>query len=180
MPEMDLEIGHVNLMVKSEKETQAELEEIDRERQSFADDEGIAGCPWEDDKPVVGWHTDSYPFVCVLMLSDCSSMIGGETALQTGRGDILKIRGPEMVCAGENTFQPQLTQMPGLRSRSSRSIHHSPSPQSIGCQGANHNGHVVPAQVTISRRRYCLDDCPTHIGFVSSLLRVWRISTRHA
>lgn len=97
MPQMDLEIGHVNLMVKSDNETQQELDMIDRERQSFADDEGIGGCPWEDDKPVVGWHTDSYPFVCVLMLSDCTNMVGGETALQTGRGDILKVRGPEMV-----------------------------------------------------------------------------------
>lgn len=31
---------------------------------------------------VVSWHNDSYPYVCVLMLSDVSEMIGGETALQ--------------------------------------------------------------------------------------------------
>ncbi|KAK5014134.1 hypothetical protein LTR60_003515 [Cryomyces antarcticus] len=99
IPEMNFEIGHINFSVKSEKETQQELDAIDRERRSFADDEGIAGCPWEDDKPVVGWHTDSYPFVCVLMLSDCTNMVGGETALQTGAGDILKVRGPQMGCA---------------------------------------------------------------------------------
>lgn len=31
------------------------------------------------------------------MLSDCTGMVGGETALKTGYGDILKIRGPAMV-----------------------------------------------------------------------------------
>ncbi|KAI9718332.1 MAG: hypothetical protein M1828_006734 [Chrysothrix sp. TS-e1954] len=95
IPNMDLEIGHVNISVKSEQQTRDERAEIDKQKRYFADDEGIAGCPWEDDKPVVGWHTDSYPFVCVLMLSDCESMIGGETALRTANGDILKVRGPQ-------------------------------------------------------------------------------------
>ncbi|KAJ9138646.1 Kanamycin B dioxygenase [Pleurostoma richardsiae] len=82
--EMDLEIGHVNLSVKSE-------EEKDEELKAFK--EGGSK------EPIVGWHTDSYPFVCVLMLSDCSNMIGGETALRTGTGEILKVRGPQMGCA---------------------------------------------------------------------------------
>lgn len=97
VPSFDYEIGHINFSVKSEAETKQELDTISKQRNYFADDEGIAGCPWEDDKPVVGWHTDSYPFVCVLMLSDCTNMVGGETALRTGTGDILKVRGPEMV-----------------------------------------------------------------------------------
>ncbi|KAL8641097.1 MAG: hypothetical protein Q9226_008674, partial [Calogaya cf. arnoldii] len=71
------------------------------EKKAFEEDEGIAGCPWEpeDEKPIVDWHTDAYPFVCVTMLSDCTSMIGGETALRTGTGDIVKVRGPQMGCA---------------------------------------------------------------------------------
>jgi hypothetical protein len=97
VPECDYEIAHINFSVKSEEETQAERRTIEKQRNYFADDEGIAGCPWEDDKPVVGWHTDSYPFVCVLMLSDCTEMVGGETALRTGDGGIMKVRGPEMV-----------------------------------------------------------------------------------
>lgn len=52
---------------------------------------------YDDEKPIVDWHTDSYPFVCVTMLSDCTGMIGGETALKTGTGDVMKVRGPEMV-----------------------------------------------------------------------------------
>lgn len=35
-----------------------------------------------DSDNVVSWHCDAYPFVCVLMLSDVTEMIGGETALQ--------------------------------------------------------------------------------------------------
>ena len=94
--EMDFEIGHINISVKSEKQREEELRAY-AEKASTEADEGIAGCPWEDDKPIVDWHTDSYPFVCVTMLSDCTNMIGGETALRTGTGDILKVRGPQMV-----------------------------------------------------------------------------------
>lgn len=95
--EMDFEIAHINISVKSEKQKAEELEAF-LDRKQTEDDEGIAGCPWEDDKPIVDWHTDSYPFVCVTMLSDCTNMIGGETALRTGDGEIVKVRGPEMVC----------------------------------------------------------------------------------
>jgi hypothetical protein len=97
VPEMDFEIGHINISVQSE-EQKAEAWAAAAERASREADEGVAGCPWEDDKPIVDWHTDSYPFVCVTMLSDCTTMVGGETALRTGTGDILKVRGPAMVC----------------------------------------------------------------------------------
>ncbi|KAI0012184.1 hypothetical protein F4779DRAFT_105737 [Xylariaceae sp. FL0662B] len=96
--EMDLEIAHINISVKSEEEKQEELNAFN-DRAQYEADEGIAGCPWEDDKPIVDWHTDSYPFVCVTMLSDCTTMIGGETALRTGNGEIMKVRGPQMGCA---------------------------------------------------------------------------------
>ncbi|OTB13599.1 hypothetical protein K445DRAFT_76331 [Daldinia sp. EC12] len=96
--EMDIEIGHINISVKSEEEKQEELRAFN-DRAQYEADEGIAGCPWEDDKPIVDWHTDSYPFVCVTMLSDCTTMIGGETALRTGTGEVMKVRGPQMGCA---------------------------------------------------------------------------------
>lgn len=97
VPQMNYEIGHINFSVKSDQDVQNERKEIEHQKRFFASDEGIAGCPWEDDKPVVGWHNDSYPFVCVLMLSDCTDMVGGETALRTGNGGIMKVRGPEEV-----------------------------------------------------------------------------------
>ena len=93
---MDFEIGHINISVKSEKQRAEELHAIAK-KTLIGTDEVVAGCPLEDDKPIVDWHTDSYPFVCVVMLSDCTKMVGGETALRTGNGDIIKIHSPQMV-----------------------------------------------------------------------------------
>ncbi|OJD18722.1 hypothetical protein AJ78_01259 [Emergomyces pasteurianus Ep9510] len=81
VPAMDWEIGHINISVPSQIE------------------KGQGLTPSEDDEPIVDWHTDSYPFVCVTMLSDCTHMVGGETALRKGDGSILKVRGPQMGCA---------------------------------------------------------------------------------
>lgn len=43
---------------------------------------------------VSAWHQDSYPWVCVLMLSDQSTASGGETALRKGDGGVLKMGQP--------------------------------------------------------------------------------------
>ena len=97
VPCMDFEIAHINLSMQTEEQKETALKAI-AEKTSRDLDEGVSGCPWEDDDaPIVDWHTDSYPFVCVTMLSDCTNMIGGETALRTGNGDIMKVRGPQMV-----------------------------------------------------------------------------------
>lgn len=103
--EMDFEIGHINISVKTQKQKEEELKAY-AEKTSTEADEGISGCPWEDDKPIVDWHTDSYPFVCVTMLSDCTNMIGGETALKIGNGEILKVRGPQMVSEPKASHTP--------------------------------------------------------------------------
>ncbi|KAJ5106955.1 hypothetical protein N7456_003630 [Penicillium angulare] len=50
----------------------------------------------ETSKPVVPWHRDSYPFVCVVMLSDTTSMIDGETEMAKGDGSTVKVRSPAM------------------------------------------------------------------------------------
>jgi hypothetical protein len=92
VPVMDWEIAHINIAVQSEEQKAKELEISQRNA-----DEGVAGCPLEDDHPVVDWHTDSYPFVCVTMLSDCTDMVGGETMLRKGNGGTVKVRGPQMV-----------------------------------------------------------------------------------
>lgn len=104
VPQMDFEIAHMNVSVQTEEEKQADLAAL-AEKASRDADEGVSGCPWEDDRPIVDWHTDSYPFVCVLMLSDCTNMVGGETALRCGNGEIMKIRGPGMV----RPFSPSLS-----------------------------------------------------------------------
>lgn len=53
--------------------------------------------PLGDGVSAVAWHYDSFPFVCVVMLSDCTDMVGGETALKLPSGEIRKVRGPSMV-----------------------------------------------------------------------------------
>ena len=96
---MDFEIAHINISMSSEEDKETVVK-VMQERAHREADEGVSGCPWEaeeNDKPIVDWHTDSYPFVCVTMLSDCSNMLGGETALRKGNGEIMKVRGPAMV-----------------------------------------------------------------------------------
>lgn len=48
-------------------------------------------------KPIIEWHKDSHPFVCVVMLSDAQHMVGGETELMGGSpGQTLKVKAPQM------------------------------------------------------------------------------------
>ncbi|GAA5883777.1 hypothetical protein JCM3774_005671 [Rhodotorula dairenensis] len=104
VPVMDLELGHVNYQLGQKgkdglRETpivpavQQGLysgEELERIKAMAAADNG------EGENTNVCFHKDAYPFVCVLMLSDCSAMVGGETALRTGDGRIVKARGPSV------------------------------------------------------------------------------------
>ena len=80
---MDCEIAHINIS--------ANTDDISKQLETTA----VQGP--QDGLSTVAWHYDSYPFVCVVMLSDCTGMIGGETALRTSSGDIMKVRGPAMV-----------------------------------------------------------------------------------
>ncbi|KAH7077169.1 hypothetical protein FB567DRAFT_143709 [Paraphoma chrysanthemicola] len=100
IPWSDYEIAHINLSApKTEEQANAELAALHSRKSSVHSDEGIDVSPHEDDKPIVGWHTDSYPFVCVLMMSDCTNMVGGETALRTASGEVIRVRGPQEGCA---------------------------------------------------------------------------------
>ncbi|KEF52514.1 uncharacterized protein A1O9_11356 [Exophiala aquamarina CBS 119918] len=79
IPMIDYDIGNFNISVQNEGQGKAKLA-----NQS------------DDDIPITNWHHDSYPFVCVVMMSDASKMVGGETALRNGSGEIIKVRGPQM------------------------------------------------------------------------------------
>ncbi|OJD30291.1 uncharacterized protein BKCO1_6300018 [Diplodia corticola] len=81
VPALDFDIANINI---STGDTTVDLAEA--EKQQFVG----------DDVSAVAWHYDSYPFVCVTMLSDCTDMVGGETALRTATGDVMKVRGPVM------------------------------------------------------------------------------------
>lgn len=94
---MPYEIAHINLSSKSKEDAQQELARCQEHQRRCQEDEGIGGCLEVVETPIVGWHTDSYPFVCVLMMSDVRDMVGGETAIRTVNGQILKMRGPTQV-----------------------------------------------------------------------------------
>lgn len=79
----DYEIAHTNVSMKEKDQVEKELENY--KPKSIEED-----C-------AVGWHFDSYPFVCVLMISDTTNMIGGETSLRMGKGNegkIVAVPGP--------------------------------------------------------------------------------------
>ncbi|KAL5386739.1 hypothetical protein PMIN06_010543 [Paraphaeosphaeria minitans] len=99
VPAMHYEIAHINLSSKSKEDAQQELEKYQEHQRRYQEDEGIGGCREVVETPIVGWHTDSYPFVCVLMMSDVRGMIGGETAIRMVNGKVLKMRGPSQGCA---------------------------------------------------------------------------------
>lgn len=83
MPALDFDVGHINVSVNDSTTEIASIKP--------------SATYLEDDESAFAWHRDSYAFVCVTMLSDCTGMIGGETAMKTGTGEIMKIRGPTQV-----------------------------------------------------------------------------------
>ncbi|CAK9439161.1 uncharacterized protein LODBEIA_P33850 [Lodderomyces beijingensis] len=87
---MDYEIVHTNICLKSHDVAAEERVHHTREI-ATADEEEEDG----DEVPaIVGWHHDSHPLVCVLMLSDTGQMIGGETMLRKGDGSVTRVSGP--------------------------------------------------------------------------------------
>lgn len=72
---MAADIGHINISV---------------------DVEGTKATPGTnaEEQPAFAWHFDSYAFVCVTMLSDCTGMVGGETMIRCEDGTTKKVRGP--------------------------------------------------------------------------------------
>ncbi|KAH3682936.1 hypothetical protein WICPIJ_006090 [Wickerhamomyces pijperi] len=88
--QFDYEIGHINLSVKT---PQTETWGKETTNVSTEEDQDVQDA---DEIPaVVTWHFDSPQMVCVLMLSDTSDMIGGETALIKGDGKVAKVEGPK-------------------------------------------------------------------------------------
>ncbi|GFG03444.1 hypothetical protein IFM5058_01428 [Aspergillus udagawae] len=95
VPVMDYETGHINISVQSEEDKVKFLAAVVETKSQDAG-KSVPDGSWEDKDPIVDWHTDGYHFVCVVMLSDCKDMIGGETELRKGNGETIKIRGPKM------------------------------------------------------------------------------------
>lgn len=96
IPALDYDIGQANISINSDGSEQRCLapgEEDEKEASGFCES-------------AFGWHTDTYPFVVVTMLSDCTGMVGGETSILTGHGEILKAPAPSLVSLKLTTFSP--------------------------------------------------------------------------
>ncbi|RSL95246.1 hypothetical protein CDV31_013977 [Fusarium ambrosium] len=66
-----------------------------------------------DDIPIDSWHKDQVPVVCVVMLSNTRGMEGGETAIRTGDGSIVKVKSPTI--GGAVIMQGGCTEHAALR-----------------------------------------------------------------
>lgn len=90
-PIFDYEIAHANVAVKDEAQQAADQAKI-AYRQSHPES---ASEDYKTGQAVLSWHFDSYPFVCVLMLSDTSKMVGGETIIHSDSGEISRVNDPK-------------------------------------------------------------------------------------
>lgn len=98
VPWGDYEIAHINFsMGRNAKIGCKYVESRSDTKQTRSKIESADDHYHEESEPIVGWHKDSYPFVCILMLSDCSDMIGGETAVLKANGEIDRINGQALV-----------------------------------------------------------------------------------
>lgn len=84
-PPVATEEAIANFRREKEKEKEKKKETV---REAVATDQT---------KPIIEWHKDSHPFVCVVMLSDARHMAGGETELMKGDGGTLKVKAPQIV-----------------------------------------------------------------------------------
>ncbi|KAL6354204.1 hypothetical protein LRP88_12538 [Fusarium phalaenopsidis] len=80
VPAMDYEISHTNVQLGPGGLDAPKKQEVT-----------------DQTKPIIEWHKDSHPWVCVVMLSDARHMSGGETELMKGDGTTLKVKAPQMV-----------------------------------------------------------------------------------
>ncbi|KUJ11369.1 uncharacterized protein LY89DRAFT_689231 [Mollisia scopiformis] len=94
----DYEIGHINVQLPQgvDKDQDVVLPPAMPPKQDLKVSEEDRRASEKDEGNITAWHNDSYPWVCVCMLSDSTGMVGGETALRTGDGKLLKVRGPGM------------------------------------------------------------------------------------
>ncbi|KAK7905319.1 hypothetical protein LTR67_000039 [Exophiala xenobiotica] len=99
----DYEIGQLNVQLPADVDKDAPITENlpppvpPRNISAPLEEDGALATETESSKALVSaWHNDSYPWVCVLMLSDPVGMKGGETALRTSDGSIMKVKPPGM------------------------------------------------------------------------------------
>ncbi|KAJ5814199.1 uncharacterized protein N7503_000949 [Penicillium pulvis] len=95
---MPTEIGHTNIQAEgatiaemaSNLKVEPSVEKLELSPEERAYD------PLKDETSIIPWHYDSYPYVCVVMLSETDGMIGGETYIKKGNGEAQKVEGPQI------------------------------------------------------------------------------------
>lgn len=106
VPVMDYEICHVNVQmgpdgvegvwktpVEPPVATEQAIAAFEKDqRPKLGNVDGV-----DQNRPVIEWHRDSHPFVCIVMLSDGQHMTGGETELECGDGRTVTVKPPQMV-----------------------------------------------------------------------------------
>ncbi|KAJ5151123.1 uncharacterized protein N7482_010375 [Penicillium canariense] len=95
---MPTEIGHTNIQVKGStiSEMKNNLTTEPTLERVILSPEDREYDPLKDASAIIPWHYDSYPYVCVLMLSETDGMIGGETYIKRGDGTAQKVEGPQI------------------------------------------------------------------------------------
>lgn len=102
VPVMDYETSHTNVQlglggIDAVRSTPVEPPEATEEAiRSFEQNKPKKREVTDQTKPIIEWHKDSHPWVCVVMLSDARNMVGGETELMKGDGTTLKVKAPQM------------------------------------------------------------------------------------
>ncbi|KAJ5726963.1 hypothetical protein N7493_005990 [Penicillium malachiteum] len=95
---MPTEIGHTNIQVEgasvSEMTKNLNVEPTTEKVELTAEERAYD--PLKDTSTIIPWHYDSYPYVCVLMLSETEGMVGGETYIKKGDGTAKKVEGPQI------------------------------------------------------------------------------------
>ncbi|KAL3461794.1 hypothetical protein BJX64DRAFT_299976 [Aspergillus heterothallicus] len=104
VPALDYEIAHTNVQlgprgidavratpVEPPVATEDEIRDFEKTKAK-----ATAATATDQTKPVIEWHRDSHPFVCVVMLSDARFMAGGGTELMKADGSTLKVKAPQM------------------------------------------------------------------------------------
>ncbi|KAH8807708.1 hypothetical protein F5884DRAFT_752290 [Xylogone sp. PMI_703] len=117
IPAMDYEINHANIQLgpgglDAARETPVEPPVATEEAiRQFEVEKPKHKAITDQTAPIVEWHKDSHPWVCVVMLSDARYMSGGETELMKADGTTLKVKAPQMGRYISHTAAP-VTNMP--------------------------------------------------------------------
>ena len=108
VPVMDYEIAHTNVQlgpggVEAVRQTPIDPPVATQDAISAFEKDKPKSEKTDQTKPIIEWHRDSHPFVCVVMLSDAQHMVGGETELECGDGRSVKVKAPQMVSTAITT-----------------------------------------------------------------------------